>query len=281
MICWKWISWKWPLAVLTLALNLAGAAPPSPGYPAYEKANALLIAKKLPEAMAEVEEALRLDPKLVPALTLKAKLAMAGFRLDVARQCLEQALAIDPRAQYAQFLYGLNAYMGNDLKDALPRFRKARQLMPNDPRATLYLGLTVESLGQPGEAMSLYQEAVRLERAAGDLHAETILPGARLLLLLDRLDECEQWLREAAKLSPDSRDVHFELARLLLKKGEASHAAAEGETALRLSDGVTTDAGIHYLLIRAYRQSGMPERAETHAEIIRAQETPAGSPAHR
>jgi tetratricopeptide (TPR) repeat protein len=256
-------------------VTLSAADAPSPGYAAYEKANALFVEKKLPDAMAAVEEALRLDPRLVPALTLKAKLAMAGFRLDVARKSLEQALTIDPGSQYAQFLYGLQAYMGNDMKEALPRFRKARQVAPGDPRAALYLGLTVESLGQPGEAMSLYQEAVRLARSTGDLHAETLLPGAKLLLLLDRNDECGQWLKEAAKLSPDSRDVHFELARLLLKEGNASGAAAEGETALGLSDGVTTDAAIHYLLIRAYRQSGMMDRAEAHAEIIRAQETPA------
>ena len=263
------------MTVFLLALNLFSAAILSPGHTSYENANALFAAKKLPEALAAVDEALRLDPKLVPALTLKAKLAMAGFRLDVARQCLEQALAIDPRAPYTQFLYGLQAYLSNDMKEAQPRFRKARELAPNDPRAALYLGLTVESLGQYGEAMALYQEAVRLERSAGEVHTETLLPGARLLLLLNELNKSERWLQEAVQLSPASRDVHFELARLLLKKDDPAQAAIEGETALRLSDGTVTDASVHYLLIRAYRQSGMPERAAAHAEVIRIQETPA------
>ncbi len=267
------------IAILCCALVLCGAAAPSPGYAAYERANALFVAKKLPEALAATEEALRLDPKLVPALTLKAKLAMAAYRLDVARQCLEQALAIDPKAPYAQFLYGLEAYLENDLVQALPRLRKARQLSPTDPRAALYLGLTLESLGQPAEALSLYEEAVRLDRSAGELHTETLLPGARLLLLLSRLEECERWIRQALKLSPNSRDVHFEFARLLLQKGDAAQAAAEGETALGLSEGVVTDAAIHYLLIRAYRQSGMPDRAAVHAEIMRALESPAGNKA--
>lgn len=268
-------TWKCAIAILPFALVLSGATPASPGYAAYERANALFVAKRLPEALAATEESLRLDPKLVPALTLKAKLAMAAYRLDVARQCLEQALALDPRAPYAQFLYGLQAYLENDVKSALPRFRKARQLNPNDPRAALYLGLTVESLGQPAEAMSLYEEAVRLERSAGKLQAETLLPGARLLLLLGRVEECERWIRQAAKLSPNSRDAHFELARLLLKKGDAAQAAAEGETALGLSEGVVTDAAIHYLLIRAWQQNGMPDRAAMHADVMRAQETPA------
>jgi tetratricopeptide (TPR) repeat protein len=267
------------VVILLLAPVLFGAQPASPARAAYEKANTLFVAKKLPEALAAVEEALRLDPKLVPALTLKAKLAMAAHRLEVARQCLEQALALDPRASYAQFLYGMEAYLGNDLKDALPRFQRARQLSPADPRAALYLGLTLESLGQPAQAMSLYEEAVGLERSAGGLQAETLLPGARLLLLLGRPEECRQWLDQALNLSPKSRDVHFELARLLLKKGDAVRAAVEGESALGLSEGVITDGAIHYLLIHAYRQSGMPDRAALHAEIMRVQETPVGSKA--
>ncbi len=262
------------IAFLLFAVSLFCANPQSPGYAAYEKANTLFVAKKFPDALAAVDEALWMDPKLVPALTLKAKLAMVSFQLEVARQCLEQALAIDPRAPYAQFLYGLEAYLGNDVKEALPRFRKARELTPNDPRVALYLGLTVESLGQPSQAMSLYEEAVHLERSAGEVHAETLLPGARLLFLLARLEECERWLREAAKLSPASRDAHFELERLLLKKGEPAQAAIEGETALRLSEGTTTDAAIHYLLIRAYRESGMRDRAAAHAEVMRALDAP-------
>jgi tetratricopeptide (TPR) repeat protein len=272
-------TWKSAIVFVLFSAVLYGAVQPSPGYAAYERANGLFVAKKLPEALAAIEEALRLDPNLIPALTLKAKLALAAYRLDVARQCHEKALALDPRAAYSQFLYGLEAYLGNDLKEALPRFRRARQLSPKDPRAALYLGLTVESLGQPAEALSLYEEAARLERSVGQLHAETLLPGARLLLLLDRLDECDRWLRQAVKLSPDSRDAHFELARLLLKKGDATESAEQGETALRLSDGVATDAAIRYQLIRAYRQIGMPEKAAEHAAIMRAQESPAVNPA--
>ena len=245
----------------------------SPGYEAYQRANSLFVAQKFAAASAAVDEALQLDPKLVPALTLKAKLAMAANRFDVARQCLERALAIDPKAQYAQFLYGLEAYLTNDIQAALPRFRQAHQLNPADARATLYLALTTESLGQADEALSLYTEAIRLEQKAPQ--ADTYLPGARLLLRLERLDEAERWIGEALKLAPRARDPHFEWARVQLKKGAAARAATAGEEALALAGGVTTDAQIHYLLIRAWQQSGHPERAAAHAAMLRAEETPA------
>ena len=243
----------------------------SPGYPAYQRANALFVAQKFPQSLAALEEALRLDPKLVAALTLKAKIAMAANRFAVARQSLERALAIDPTAQYAQFLYGLEAYLTNDLQGALPRFRKARQLNLTDPRAALYLGLTTESLGDTDAALALYEEAVRLEQKSPQ--AETYLPGARLLLLLGRLDEAERWIRPALTLAPRIRDPRFEFARLLLRKGEAAEAAREGELSLTLSGGITTDTQVHYLLIRAWQQSGQPEKAAQHAAILRALET--------
>lgn len=266
-------EWKRTIAVGALAGFLSfGAEPSSPGQPSYLRANELFVARKFPESLAAVEDALRLDPNLVPALTLRAKLAMAANRYDVARQSLEHALTVDPKAPYAQFLYGMEAYMNNDMQAALPRFQKARQLASKDPRAALYLGLTVESVGKPADALALYQEAIALERLAGQPQAETLLPGGRLLLLLGRFDECERWIREAIQLGPNLRDAHFELARLLLKKGQPADAAAEGELALSLSEGVATDAAIHYLLIQAWRQAGMPDRAAAHAGVMRAQE---------
>lgn len=263
------------MAGVLLAFLLLAAVPDSAGYPAYERANRLFVAQRFQDAFDAVDDALRLDPKLVPALTLKAKLAMAVNRFDVARQSLQQALAVDPNAQYAQFLYGMEAFLTNDMQQALPRFRKARQLNPLDERAALYLGLTCESLGQTEAALELYRDAVRLEQAAGKLQAETVLPGARLLFLLGRLDESEGWIRQALQVAPTLRDCHFELARLLLKKGQVGQAAEEGESALRLSGGSITDAQIHYLLIRAWQQNGQPDRAERHAEALRALETAA------
>ena len=259
-------------AVLALlaAAGLCHGAAQSPGFAAYEKANALFTAKKFPECLAQIEEALRLDPKLVAALTLKAKLAMILNRFDMSRESLEQALAADPTSAYAQFLYGLDAYLRSDLQAALPRLEKARQLNLADPRSALYLGLTHESLGQPSEALKLYEEAVRLEQSAGAPQADTFLTGSRLLLLMGRLDDCDLWIKRALKLEPNSRAAHFEFGRLLERRGDPLQAAREGESALRLPDGDPADAQIHYLLIRAYQECGQPAQAARHAEALRA-----------
>ena len=72
------------------------------------------------------------------------------------------------------------------------------------------------------------------------------------LLLLGWLEDSKRWIRQAVKLSPGSRDAHFALARLLLKKGDAAQAAAEVEKALGVSEGLCGWA-IRYMLIRAWQ----------------------------
>ena len=260
------------LAALLLSVQSA-----TPALRLYERANTLFVAKKFPECQEALEEALRLDPKLVPALTLKAKLAMGMNRFEAARQSLEQAIAADPSSWYAHFLLGFQDYLQNELPLALPELEKARKLNPRDARPAIYLGLTQESLGHTEEAIRFYEEAIRLEAAAGKPQADTLLTYARLLFALGRLGECAKLIERALGLEPNSRDVHFERGRLLMKNGDAAGAAKEGEKALGLAASGIPDRQIHYLLVRAYRMSGQERLAEEHAGALRAAETEASS----
>jgi len=260
---------------LLLFTAAALAQPPgsSPAYPLYEKANALFVAKKLPECLAALDEALRLEPRLVLALTLKAKVAMGVNRYDLARESLNQALAAEPDSWYARFLSGFLYHLENELQLALVELERARRLNPRDSRSALYLGLTHESLGRTGQALALYQEAIRLEESAGKLQADTLLTRARLLLLLGRLEECAKLIDRALRLEPGFRDAHYERARLLLKQGDAAGAAREGERALLLP-GAISEGRIRYLLVRAYQTTGQEKLAAEHAAALRAADKP-------
>ncbi len=246
--------------ILCLLLALAQSHSNSPGFPAYKRANELFVNKRMNEALAALEQALTKDERLVPALTLYAKIAMASNRYDLARNSLERALEADPKSADALFLYGFQFYLQNNLQDALPAFEKARQLNPKDSRATYYLGLTYESLGRLEEALPLYM-------AAGD--AAAYVSGTRLLNSMGRLDEAAKWIQKALQLEPGSRDAHFEAARLLLRGEAFSKSAKEAERALALAGGSITDAQIHFLLIRAYRDTD-PGKSAEHAAALRA-----------
>jgi tetratricopeptide (TPR) repeat protein len=257
--------------IALLASGMAAAQGQAPAArAAYERANRLFTDGKYQEAFNAVDEALWLDPKLAPALTLKAKLAMAANRYDVARDCLERAIAADPASFYAQFLYGFQFYQQNELPAAIRALEKARSMNPRDPRTRLYLGLARESLGETDEALESYREAIRLGEGSGQPDSDALLSGARLLMRLGKFEEARGWIDRALKIAPMSRDPHFESARLLLKTGDAAGAAKEGEMALQMRTGDVTDRQVHFLLVQAYQGSGREPEAERHAAAIRA-----------
>ena len=259
--------------LLVLLAGWAGAQTrPSAGYPAYERANRLFVAGRYQESFNAVDEALALDPRLVPALTLKAKLAMAANRYDVARESLERAIAADSSSWYAQFLYGFQFYQQNQLPAAVQALEKARRLNPRDPRAALYLGLARESLGQITEALKAYREAIQSGEASAQLDTDMLLSCSRLLFRLGEFEECRRWIDRALQLAPTSRDPHFESARLLLKTGNTAAAAKQGELALESHSGEVTDRQVHFLLVQAYQSAGREADAERHAVAIRALE---------
>jgi tetratricopeptide (TPR) repeat protein len=204
-------------------------------------------------------------------LTLKAKLAMMINRYDVARECLDTAVAADPAGSYPRFLLGFLFYRQDKMPDAERELQKAQKLNPSDPRSALYLGLTQETLGRSAEALAQYERAMRLEEAAGHPNAEPWIACARLLMVQGELDRAGKLLADAARIEPNSRDAQFESARLALRKNQAAEAITAGEKALRLK-GETADRQIHYLLVQAYRMAGRDAEAAQHAAAIRGDE---------
>jgi Flp pilus assembly protein TadD len=259
------------LAALIFISASALAQSDSPGYAAYRRGAALFDKAQFQESLTELDRALALDPKLVPALTLKSKLSMSLNRYDVARECLDRALSASPSSANAQFLLGFLNYRQDRIPEAKKELQKARTLNPSDPRAALYLGLTEETLGQTSAALFLYREAIRLEEASGKPHAEAWNTYARLLMVTGDLAGAEKLIDRSLKIEPGARDGHFEAGRLLLKKGLPLDAAKEGEVALKLP-GEVADTQVHVLLVNAYGAAGREQEAERHAEAIRAAE---------
>jgi tetratricopeptide (TPR) repeat protein len=249
------------------AILLFAAFAQSAGYEEYQKANSLFTAARFAESSAALDRALSLDPNLVPALTLKAKLAMSINRFDVANESLRHALEVDPKASYAQFLLGFSFYQQNEMPQAIEALEKARKLNARDPRTLLYLGLARETTGNTEQALSLYKDAIRLEESVG-----TLLPCARLLMVMGDLDGSASLIERALKREPNSRDAHFERGRLYLKKSLVPEAAKELELALSLHSGDITDRQIHTLLVQAYRANGQDAEAAKHAAAVRESE---------
>jgi Tfp pilus assembly protein PilF len=223
----------------------------------YQRANALLERRDLEGARIAVEEALRADPKMVPALILRAKLAIHANRLDDAQQALQTAQSVQPADRTVRFLLGFVFYLKND-------FDRARSALlvadPNDARVILYRGLTEEALNHPEAAVANYERAIQLDKSS----AESRVAYARLLFAQGNPDRAEVLIDQALKLAPKSADALYEKGRCLFERGEFAAAAESGERALAAPESAVLERRIRYLLVRAYTKTGNRELAAKH-----------------
>ena len=231
---------------------------------AYARANDFFIEKKFDAALAALEQALAENPRYVPALTLRAKLAMAVARLDLARRDLTLAAELEPASPYTQFMLGFFYYLENDFKKALPALERARALDPASIRTHFYLALTYEGLADAPHAREMYERALSLAEGARQVDTDIWIAYARLLFALGEYSKCVPLIEKALAVEPTSRDAHYERGRLHFQAGEFAAAARAGERALGLASVGTTDRQIHFLLARAYARTGESQQAAAH-----------------
>jgi tetratricopeptide (TPR) repeat protein len=236
----------------------------------YEKAKEDFAQRKFDEATSEVNIALHESPNMVPALVLKARLAMFAHRPDVAKSCLITAITADPTSEEAQFFLGLFYYNQNDFKLAISPLQTAQTLSPKNPLPAFYLAMTHEAMGEGTQALDLYQQAENLSPEKSPQSASILVAYGRFLLSVGRIKDAVEKYRRAIEEDPESRDAHYELAKELDQEGDCKNAALEGERALTLPELGTSDAQIHFLLAKVYWKLKQPDLAKAHLEKFQA-----------
>ena len=243
-----------------LALQLS--IPPQQQH--YNNAEADLAKMQFSEAQGEVDLALHLDPNFVPALILKARLALFAHRPDIAKSCLIKAVIVDPSSENAQFFLGMFFYLQNDFNLSLSPLEKAQTLSPKAPLPPFYLAMSKEALGDAPGALRLYEEAEALSPEKNPQAAAIFVAHGRLLFSLGRYEESIAKDQLAIEADSQSRDAFYERAKGLEHQGLYSAAARDGERALTLPEFGTSDSQIHFLLGNVYLKLNQPERAASH-----------------
>jgi VWFA-related protein len=118
-----------------------------------------------------------------------------------------------------------------------------------DPWELLDRGISLVRESKPGEAITVFHEALRLnpEMAFGHYHLATALRAT------GDLAGAETELREAMKRIPNSGPVHNSLGVVLFKRGDIAGAVAEFRTSTQLQP---TDATVHFNLAQALEKLG-------------------------
>src|SRR5688572_12249035 len=194
----------------------------------FEKANPASVT----EALAPLDEAIRLDAKYAEAYALKARalnfLAVRGGALsrqqfEEARAAARAALALKPDLASARAAMAY-IYIFCDWNFAAAE-AELNAIRQKDASALNNLGSLRAIQGRLDETIALRQEAVRLD----PLHAEFHRIIGNSLVRAGRLDEAEAALRKALELQPEARQAHGPLASLATLRGDLDRALKEAE----------------------------------------------------
>jgi Flp pilus assembly protein TadD len=225
---------------------------------------ALRAAGRTDEALAEFQQALKLDPQHAFAHTNVGQLLLQRGDVVGATAAFQRSIAIDPSLASAHLGLGLCQVAAGHSATAEAEFRAALQsdpansdaainlasvliergavdeavallnpvalARPEAPDVHLELGRAAEARGDARRAEAEYREAMRLDPAGfgGPLRL------GNLMAAQGSLTEAEAYLRTAAAREPASPEAHYALGNVLAQKEAFASAIPEFEHALRL-----------------------------------------------
>jgi predicted O-linked N-acetylglucosamine transferase (SPINDLY family) len=218
------------------------------------------------EAVASLQQAVRLKPDHVAAHNhLGVTLAQQG-RLDEAIACFRQALRLQPdfaeahnnlrkalaqlgqrqlpagaaqrsteEADSATVLNNRGAALAQQRKwdEAAACYRRALELQPDFATAHNNLGNVLKEQGKREEAIACYQRALQLRPDFAGAHNNLALAWQEQ----GKLDEAVAGYRRSLELNPNYVETHNNLGTVLQKQGKLDEAAACYRQALQLRPG--------------------------------------------
>jgi tetratricopeptide (TPR) repeat protein len=111
------------------------------------------------DAEGELNTALRLDPRFVPAMVNLADLYRAEQRDDEGQKWLEKAIALAPNAAEPIHSLGLLKVRQKRYPEALSLLAKAATLEPNNARYSYVYAVALQSSGQLDQAIKILEQA--------------------------------------------------------------------------------------------------------------------------
>jgi Tfp pilus assembly protein PilF len=128
--------------------------------------------------------------------------------------------------------YDLGIVLGRkgQIDEAISQYQEAIRLKPDYSSAHNNLGIALDKKGQLDLAISQFQEAVRLKPDYADAHNNLGIALGKI----GQLDAAVSQFQEALRLKPDYAEAHYNLGIALGKKGQLEEAISQYQEAIRL-----------------------------------------------
>jgi len=228
---------------------------------------------RLPEAVAQFEQALRLKPAYGLAHFNLARALVRLERYPEAIRHYEAAVRLQVGGADAEAELSDALLHDGRVGEAIAHWRAALRLTPAWAPGDNNLGYALLLAGRVDEAIAAYRDAVRLDPR----YAAAWVGLGYALIQAGRPAEAVAPCTEAVKLQPGFADAHNTLGIAYAQTGRPAAAIASFEQALRLGAG---GADVHNNLGNALDAAGRPADAiAQYREALRLD--PDYAPAHR
>jgi eukaryotic-like serine/threonine-protein kinase len=183
-----------------------------------------LVRNEQEQAIADLSEAVRLDPKFALA---QARLAEAqGFfisvygktpdRLAAFKASVDRALALAPDLPESHIALGLWYSVGLDRARALKEYESVKERQPNNADLFVRIGRLYRGAGDNVAAVANFERALQLDpRSTTDLFENAVS-----LFMLRRMSEGKQCLERALAINPDMVPARIGITQFLLFEGK-------------------------------------------------------------
>ncbi len=260
------------LSFFDLALRTAPADTRLLGREAvhFYKGSAHFSLHQFPQALAALQEAVRINPDLYAARRNLAVAYSANCDYAAALREIDEALRLKPDAGDAYYFRGVLLMYRSRWDEAAAALARAAELSPNDPAVHAALGQAYREIGRTAEADAAFARAAALSEAAlkdrdkAD-DPQAIAAHADALLSAGRFEEAEAGFRRAIDLGqkrnlrPDRLAwLHRALGRAYWDIERWQEMAEAYRQASELSPGLHSD---HSALAVAYRGMGQTDQA--------------------
>ncbi len=246
----------------------------------YLEARILFEQRRYAEALKVVERSLATAPTDPELYKLAALSAIRIDRLDIAEPALKTAAQLAPRDFLVHFHLGALYYTKSLFLPAKSELQKAAELNPHYMPALLFLGLTLEEVGDESAVVETYRRAIDVAAGGGAAKEMPFIYLGRFYYRLNRFEDSLPLLEKAVEINPRSGEAQLQLGKTLhaLKRDSDAAAALERSAAADVQDPEP-----HYLLFRIFESQGRGEAARE--QLKRFQELnkkkPANDPARR
>jgi len=170
----------------------------------YKSAFELMNQGKLMEAIAEYNEAIRLDPSLSGAYNNRGLIYARLGQFQSAIQDFDEAIRLDPLDALVYYNRGAAYYHLDQFQSAIQDLEETIRLNPQDAEAYYYRGLSYASLDQFQSAIQDCNEAIRLNPSLAGAYNSRGLSYTNL----GQFQSAIQDFNEAIRISPQDVEAY-------------------------------------------------------------------------